>query len=106
MLCILCISNQYFSIITDILHLSILIYRSILMSSSPIHDWERYTFLTPKRLTNHINEFQFQNYIQTRGEAVRRLIKSGLLREARRGNYFTDAPLDFEDKPPELAEDE
>ncbi len=59
------------------------------MTIPPPETWNRVSFLVPARLRIHINEFQFQNYIQSRGEAVRRLIRSGLLYEQLRGYYQT-----------------
>ena len=67
------------------------------MASPPSSDWERFTFLAPKQLRKHISDFQFQNYIHTRGEAVRRLIKSGLLLEKKEGNYRNDELIDLDD---------
>jgi hypothetical protein len=62
---------------------------SDIMAVPPPGSWDRVSFLIPQRLRAHISEFQFQNYIQGRGEAMRRLIRSGLLYEQDRGNYHT-----------------
>lgn len=78
------------------------------MASPPTTSgWERFSFLIPKRLKDHISEFQFQNYIHTRGEAIRRLIKSGLLREKEEGNYLSEDSFDFDENPPtsDLSDD-
>lgn len=63
------------------------------MTIPPPETWNRVSFLVPGRLRTHINEFQFQNYIQSRGEAVRRLLRSGLLYEQLRGHYHTAEPI-------------
>ena len=62
-------------------------------STPPTEPWERVSVLVPYRLRIHMKEFQFQNYIQNRGEVVRRLIRSGLLYEYARGNYQTDESI-------------
>lgn len=66
----------------------------------PPQPWERVSVLIPYRLRVHVTEFQFQNYIQSRGETVRRLIRSGLLYEQGRGDYTPHPSL------PALDEDE
>lgn len=63
------------------------------MARRPLKTWDRVSFLIAWRLRKHINEFQFQNYIQNRGEAIRRLIRSGLLYEQLRGYYHTIDPI-------------
>lgn len=66
------------------------------MPIPPTEKFHRLSFFIPKWLKQHIQEFQFQNYIQNKGEALRRLIKSGLLHEHREGNYHPkELPLNL-----------
>ncbi len=55
--------------------------------------WERLSFLFPFFVIKHLNEFQNQNFIATRGEALRRLVRSGLLYENKSEHYHTDEEI-------------
>lgn len=57
------------------------------MNPLPQRLWSRVSFPIPATLKRHISEFQFQNYIHSKGSAFRRLIRSGLRYERDQGNY-------------------